>query len=84
MSILSLSIKLRITLLAGVCVLAVVAILIGFSIYRIHAISTLSNEYSAEGSGIYTIDGTLVALDGMKTTCGASLIACSPKGAVIS
>ncbi|KPG95587.1 hypothetical protein AEQ67_20395 [Pseudomonas sp. RIT-PI-q] len=47
MSIPGLSIKLRITLLAGVCMLGVAAILIGFSIYRIDAMSTLSNESSA-------------------------------------
>lgn len=38
----------------------------------------------AEGSGTYTVDGTPIALHGMKTACGASLIASAPKGAVIS
>jgi uncharacterized Zn-binding protein involved in type VI secretion len=38
----------------------------------------------AEGSGIYTVDGTPIALDGMKTACGAALIASGPKGAVVS
>ncbi|TNF83383.1 methyl-accepting chemotaxis protein [Pseudomonas sp. ICMP22404] len=47
MSIPSFSIKLRITLLAGICMLCVAAILIGFSIYRIDAISILSNESSS-------------------------------------
>ncbi|CAI8951279.1 hypothetical protein VP02_00660 [Pseudomonas ogarae] len=47
MSISSFSIKLRITLLAGICMLGVAATLIGFSIYRIDAISTLSNESSS-------------------------------------
>lgn len=47
MSILSFSIKLRITLLAGICMLSVTAILISFSICRIDAISILSNESSS-------------------------------------
>jgi uncharacterized Zn-binding protein involved in type VI secretion len=38
----------------------------------------------AEGSSTYTVDGTPVALDGMKTACGAGLIVSGPKGAVIS
>ncbi len=38
----------------------------------------------AEGSSTYTIDGIPVALDGMKTACGAALIASGPKGAVTS
>ncbi|PMZ02110.1 PAAR domain-containing protein [Pseudomonas sp. FW306-02-F02-AA] len=38
----------------------------------------------AEGSSTYTVGGIAVALDGMKTACGASLIASDPKGAVIS
>ena len=38
----------------------------------------------AEGSSTYSVDGTPVALDGMKTACGASLIASGPKGSVIS
>lgn len=38
----------------------------------------------AEGSSAYTVDGIPVALDGMKTACGAALIASGPKGAVIS
>lgn len=37
-----------------------------------------------EGSSTYTVDGTPVALHGMKTACGASLIASGPKGAAIS
>ena len=37
-----------------------------------------------EGSNTYTIIDTPVALDGMKTACGAVLIASGPKGAVIS
>ena len=36
----------------------------------------------AEGSATYSVDGIAVALDGMKTACGASLIASDPKGAV--
>lgn len=36
----------------------------------------------AEGSSTYTVDGIPVALDGMKTACGAALIASGPKGAV--
>ncbi|PMZ02046.1 PAAR domain-containing protein [Pseudomonas sp. FW306-02-F02-AA] len=31
----------------------------------------------AEGSSTYTVGGIAVALDGMKTACGASLIAMS-------
>lgn len=38
----------------------------------------------AEGSSTYTVDGTPIAPHGMKTACGASLIASGPKGAVIS
>ena len=38
----------------------------------------------AEGSSTYTVDGIPVALDGMKTACGAALIASGPKGAAIS
>lgn len=38
----------------------------------------------AEGSSTYTVDGTPVALEGMKTSCGASLIASGPKGAATS
>lgn len=38
----------------------------------------------AEGSSTYTVDGIPVALDGMKTACGAGLIASGPKGAVTS
>ncbi|MEN4751056.1 PAAR domain-containing protein [Pseudomonas sp. Ps21-P2] len=38
----------------------------------------------AEGSSTYTVDGIPVALDGMKTACGAALIASGPKGAVTS
>ena len=36
----------------------------------------------AEGSTIYSVEGIAVALDGMKTACGASLIASGPKGTV--
>lgn len=36
----------------------------------------------AEGSATYAVDGIAVALDEMKTACGASLIASGPKGAV--
>jgi uncharacterized Zn-binding protein involved in type VI secretion len=36
----------------------------------------------AEGSSTYTVDGIPVALDGMKTACGAALIASGPMGAV--
>lgn len=36
-----------------------------------------------EGSRVYAVDGTPVALDGMKTACGAALIASGPKGAVL-
>ncbi|KMN12758.1 PAAR repeat-containing protein [Pseudomonas weihenstephanensis] len=36
----------------------------------------------AEGSATYSVDGIAVALDGMKTACGAALIASDPKGAV--
>ena len=35
----------------------------------------------AEGSTTYAVDGISVALDGMKTACGDSLIASGPKGA---
>lgn len=38
----------------------------------------------AEGSSTYSVGGTPVALDGMKTACGAALIASGPEGAVIS
>jgi uncharacterized Zn-binding protein involved in type VI secretion len=37
-----------------------------------------------EGSSTYTVDGTPIALDGMKTACGAAPIARGPKGSVIS
>ncbi len=37
-----------------------------------------------EGSSICGVDGTPVALDGMKTAYGASLIANGPKGSVVS
>ncbi|MDH0091463.1 MULTISPECIES: PAAR domain-containing protein [Achromobacter] len=36
----------------------------------------------AEGSGAFNIGGVPIALQGMKTTCGASLIASNPNGAV--
>jgi uncharacterized Zn-binding protein involved in type VI secretion len=36
----------------------------------------------AEGSRTYTVDGIPVALDGMKTACGATLIASGPNGVV--
>ncbi len=36
----------------------------------------------AEGSATYSVDGITAALDGMKTACGAALIASGPKGAV--
>ena len=36
----------------------------------------------AEGSSTYAVDGIPVALDGMKTACGAALIASGPKGAI--
>lgn len=35
-----------------------------------------------EGSDTYRINGTPVALDGMKTACGASLIASASQGSV--
>ena len=35
-----------------------------------------------EGSATDSVDGIAVALDGMKTACGAALIASGPKGAV--
>lgn len=38
----------------------------------------------AEGSSTYTVDGIPVALNGMKTACGAALIASGPEGAVTS
>jgi uncharacterized Zn-binding protein involved in type VI secretion len=38
----------------------------------------------AEGSSTYAVDGIPVALDGMKTACGAALFASGPKGAVAS
>jgi uncharacterized Zn-binding protein involved in type VI secretion len=38
----------------------------------------------AEGSSTYAVDGIPVALDGMKTACGAALIASGPKGAITS
>jgi len=34
----------------------------------------------SEGSGLLSVGGTPVALHGMKTACGASLIASNPKG----
>jgi uncharacterized Zn-binding protein involved in type VI secretion len=36
----------------------------------------------AEGSSTYSVNGISVALDGMKTTCGATLIASNSRGAV--
>ena len=36
----------------------------------------------AEGSATCSVDGIAVALDGLKTACGAALIASGPKGAV--
>ena len=36
----------------------------------------------AECSATYSVDGIAVELDGMKTACGAALIASGPKGAV--
>ncbi|WP_339533389.1 PAAR domain-containing protein [Pseudomonas mucidolens] len=36
----------------------------------------------AEGSSTYSVNGIPVALDGMKTACGATLIASSSHGAV--
>jgi hypothetical protein len=41
----------------------------------------LKEEFVADG---YTVDGVPIALDGMKTACGAELIASGPKGAVVS
>lgn len=35
-----------------------------------------------EGCSTYTVDGIAVALEGMKTACGAALIASVPRGAV--
>ncbi|WP_415260584.1 PAAR domain-containing protein [Pseudomonas chlororaphis] len=35
-----------------------------------------------EGNSTYTVGGVAVALDGMKITCGASLIASGPKGGI--
>ncbi|MFD4839797.1 PAAR domain-containing protein [Achromobacter sp. NPDC058515] len=35
-----------------------------------------------EGSDHYSVDGTPVALEGMKTACGASLISSGSRGAV--
>ncbi|MFK0310264.1 PAAR domain-containing protein [Pseudomonas sp. NPDC090233] len=35
-----------------------------------------------EGSDTYRVNGTPVALDGMKTACGASLIASGSRGSV--
>lgn len=35
-----------------------------------------------EGSGTYRVNGVPVALDGMKTACGASLIASASHGSV--
>lgn len=37
-----------------------------------------------EGSGTYRVNGVPVALDGMKTACGASLIASASHGSVHS
>ncbi|SES65904.1 PAAR domain-containing protein [Pseudomonas graminis] len=37
-----------------------------------------------EGSSTYAVDGVPVALNGMKTACGAALIASGPMGAVTS
>ena len=37
---------------------------------------------TVEGSATHSVDGIAVALDGMKTACGAALIASGPKGAV--
>ncbi|NWD83030.1 PAAR domain-containing protein [Pseudomonas reactans] len=36
----------------------------------------------AEGSSTYSVNGIPVALDGMKTTCGATLIASGSRGSV--
>ena len=36
----------------------------------------------AEGTATYSVEGIGVALDGVKTACGAALIASGPKGAV--
>jgi uncharacterized Zn-binding protein involved in type VI secretion len=36
-----------------------------------------------EGSSVYAVDGIAIALNGMKTACGAALIASGPKGAVL-
>lgn len=36
-----------------------------------------------EGSSTYSVEGVPVALDCMKTACGAHLIASGPRGAVI-
>ena len=36
----------------------------------------------AEGTATYSVEGIGVELDGMKTACGAALIASGPKGAV--
>lgn len=35
----------------------------------------------AEGTATYSVEGIGVALDGVKTACGAALIASGPKGA---
>lgn len=43
-----LSIKGRITLLAGMCILGIIAVLIGFSVHRIQLISTLANNASSQ------------------------------------
>jgi uncharacterized Zn-binding protein involved in type VI secretion len=37
-----------------------------------------------EGSSVYTVNGTAIALNGMKTACGAGLIASGPKAAARS
>ncbi|KAF0862496.1 PAAR domain-containing protein [Pseudomonas sp. LD120] len=38
----------------------------------------------AQGSALLNVGGVPVALDGMKTACGASLIASNPKGHALS
>ncbi len=38
----------------------------------------------AEGSALLDVDGIAVALHGMKTTCGAALVASGPNGSAVS
>jgi hypothetical protein len=43
-----------------------------------------TSSFPHRGGSTYTVDGTPIALGGMKTACGAALIASGPKGVVVS